>query len=256
VQNAIHDRRLGKPLPHLLIRGRFPEHDPHGVDVRTAVDRFAGQLLRGHVVHLALDHAHLGVTRRSAHLGDAEVEQLHPAVVGDEYVLRAHVAMHDLERGAVEVRELVRVVQPGERFADHFEAHGQGEPVRRPHDDAGIGLPFEVAHDDHRQPVVLDDLVDFGNVRMVEAGREPRLGEEHAPQIGIGGEGALEDLQHHQLVEAARAARDGEKHVGGPPFTKGGKHPVLPRDVARSDVGLFVRHSRSLPVRASSRNIA
>ena len=47
---------------------------------------------------------------------DAEVEQLHDAVVGDEDVARADVAVDEPDRPPVTVARLVRVVQPLRRL--------------------------------------------------------------------------------------------------------------------------------------------
>ena len=55
--------------------------------------------------------------RRVGRLRDAEVDELHLAVVRDDDVVRADVAVHDVERLAVEVAQFVCIVQPREHVA-------------------------------------------------------------------------------------------------------------------------------------------
>ena len=60
--------------------------------------RSRARLLGRHVRDLALEHAGARLERRVHRLRDAEVDDLHLAVVGDEDVVRGHVAVDDAER--------------------------------------------------------------------------------------------------------------------------------------------------------------
>jgi hypothetical protein len=84
-------------------------------------DGLPGGLLRGHVGELALDGAGLRLRRGPGGLGDAEVDDLDVPVVGDEDVVGADVAVHHLQRRAIEVAQLVGVVQPRQHAAEHLE---------------------------------------------------------------------------------------------------------------------------------------
>ena len=91
----------------------------------------AQQLLGRHVAGAPLEHAGLGLERRVARLGDAEVDDLGVAVEGDEDVVRADVAMDEAERAAVEAAELVRIVERADSASRSTErAMRCGKPPR------------------------------------------------------------------------------------------------------------------------------
>jgi hypothetical protein len=92
-------------------RDRLPHHHADAEEIGASVDRIARGLLRRDVGELALEHAALRRARRARGLRDAEVDQLHLPVVGDERVLGAHVAVHDVQRRAVEIGQRVRVLE-------------------------------------------------------------------------------------------------------------------------------------------------
>ena len=108
-----------------LAREHLPKNDPHAKDVGPAIDDVAARLLRRHIGDFALQDSDLCRRFSGRRFGDAEVDDLHFAVVSDEDVVRADVAMNDAERRAVVIRELVRVVQPRERVG-----HDLGRDVR------------------------------------------------------------------------------------------------------------------------------
>ena len=112
------DLDVGHLRPEAPARGRLPDHHARRVDVGAAIDLGPQRLLRRHVRDAPLEDAGLRLQRRVGRLRDAEVEDLRLPVEGDEDVQRAHVAVDDLERLAVEVAELVRVVQAEQRLAD------------------------------------------------------------------------------------------------------------------------------------------
>ena len=91
-RKLLEDLEIVHPLPQSLAGDRPPENYADGVDVGPAIDlrlRSAGaELLRRHVGHLALDDPCARHAGRVGRLGDAEIEDLDDAVVGDENVLR------------------------------------------------------------------------------------------------------------------------------------------------------------------------
>ena len=74
----------------------LPEDDPERVEVAPPVDVLAARLLGRHVAELALEDALL--LGEEARARDAEVGDLHRALEREEDVLRAHVAVDDVER--------------------------------------------------------------------------------------------------------------------------------------------------------------
>ena len=78
-----------------LAAERLVEHGPEGVDVGAGVDRAALDLLRGQVLHRAEQLRRAGQVGLVEDLGDAEVGDEDPAVVGQQDVRRLHVAVDD-----------------------------------------------------------------------------------------------------------------------------------------------------------------
>jgi hypothetical protein len=106
-----HDRSLRVALCEALGSHGLPQHHAHAEDVGSRVHCLETGLLGRDVRQLALEHATLRGGRCPGRLRDAEVDDLHLAVVGYEHVLRAHVAVDYRERRAVEVAQRMRVVQ-------------------------------------------------------------------------------------------------------------------------------------------------
>ncbi len=80
------------------------EHDAEREDVAAEVELVAQDLLRAHVARRAHAGAGLGQVAQRVVAGDAEVHQLHLALVGDDDVGRLDVAVDD----AAEVRVVER----------------------------------------------------------------------------------------------------------------------------------------------------
>ena len=158
---------------------------------RARVRRLPAHLLRRHVADRAEDHAGAGAGRdgglfagRGAFVGtrqlrEAEVEDLHAPVVGDEQVLGLQVAMDDalVVRGREAVGDLHGVV---DGLAHRQRA--RAEPIAQ-------RLALEQLRDDVRRAVLLADVVDGEDVRMIERGGRLRLLLEAAEAIGVRGEG-------------------------------------------------------------------
>jgi hypothetical protein len=87
------------------------KHDPEREDVRARVDRTPPDLLGRRVGQLSADRPGARPDAERGAPGDAEVDELHAAVVCEQDVLRADVAVDDPERRAALVGRPVRVVE-------------------------------------------------------------------------------------------------------------------------------------------------
>ena len=118
VQDLLQCVDLAVRLEQASSRAHLPEDDAERKLIAAPVERLPADLLGGHVLQLALDHARLRAPVRG--LRDAEVDQLHAPFAAHHDVLRAHVAVDDVERVPGRLR-FVRVVE-AERSLVHTRA--------------------------------------------------------------------------------------------------------------------------------------
>jgi hypothetical protein len=89
-----------------LASGHFVEHHAEGEEVGAGVELFATNLFGGHVAHGAGDHAGVSLQAECSYrlgggavgfgeLGETEVENLDPAVVGHEEIFGLEIAVDD-----------------------------------------------------------------------------------------------------------------------------------------------------------------
>ena len=95
-------------------QGELEQDDAEREDVAAPVDALALGLFGRHVRELALDRPLL--LDRVSRAGDAEVDDAHRAVEGEQHVLGADVAVDDLQRGAELVGLSVCVVEAHARL--------------------------------------------------------------------------------------------------------------------------------------------
>ena len=109
--------------------------------------------------------------------GHTEVHHLDLPVVRDEHVLRADIAVHDIEGFTVEPLELMGVVQAVERIRQYLELRLQRQGVCRPQPSlhAAPGLPIQVLHREIEVTVIFAGPIGVHDVRMGQAGREACL---------------------------------------------------------------------------------
>src|SRR5262249_12735507 len=146
----------------------FVQHRPDGEDVRSLIGWSSLRLLGGHVVRSAKHDTRRGKHRLVGTIhdgaGKAEVEQL-DAVFGEEDVRWLEVAMHDA--AAVHRRE------GREYSARDLERLRNGQ--RTPTDSLRERFTLEEFHRDVEPAAVFPDLVELADVRMIQAGCDPRL---------------------------------------------------------------------------------
>src|SRR6185369_15613879 len=140
----------------------------------------------------------------SDQLDQAEVEDLHLAVAGDEDVLRLEVAVNDpfVMRRAEAARDLHGVIG---RLARRDRALPQADAQR---------LAFQQLADEEVLIVLGADVEDGDDVRMVEHPRRARFLFESAQRLGVVGEIAREDFDRHF---APQPGVDGAIHLAHPP---------------------------------------
>ena len=183
----------GGPLEGAAAADHLVEDGAQRELVGAMVDGLAARLLGRHVARRAHDHALartrqrgllargqvdrvvLPLRRHGRELHQAEVEDLHQAVVGDHDVLGLEVAVHDAGR--------VGLGQPLGRLAGDVD---RLQELERPaaHDVAQAAALHQLQHQ-VGPPLLPPESVDGDDVGMVERGGRPRLPLEaaHAPRV-------------------------------------------------------------------------
>jgi hypothetical protein len=138
-------------------------------------------------------------------LGDAEVDELHAPVRGDEDVVWGHVAMDEAHRAAVVVGLLVGSVEAERRFAHDVCGEGPGKSraaLREAPHEPSQRVALEVLHHEVELAHVGDELEDPDHVRMTNARDRARLVLEHHAESLVLREVRQHALEHHHVLEA------------------------------------------------------
>ena len=211
----VRRRLLEQPAPGQQLVRDHAEREHVG----PAIDVVGDALFGRHVRELALDGARARAGLAQLGLRDPEVDDLDHALEADDQVLRRDIAVDDVERLTVR-RLVVRVVQPGRGLREHVEHqwHGDlaaGQPLGGAAHDHRERQAGEELHDHEVAVLVLAQLHGLDDVRVVEAGREPGLVQEHLHEVGVVGEVIVQALHHDVLLEPRRAADPGQVDLGG-----------------------------------------
>ncbi len=230
------------------------EQDTGGEDVRPSIHFVAAQLLRRHVGDLALDLA--GARRLdqpTCGLGYAEVHELGHALVRHQHVVRRYVTVHETERLAVVVAELVRCVQSATYLAG--DAHGCRE--RHPPLPRGCAqdqverLAVDPLHHEVEQTVLLAQVQDLRHVRMADARSQRGFVEEHLLEAWVVADRRQQGLDGDDLLEAARALEPGRPDRAHAALGDRQQQLVATEQMARLDVAERSYHrATSLPAAA------
>ena len=158
------------------------------------IGALACDLLRRHVLGRAQDHAGHRLDFVGAHARDAEVGDLHQAVVHHHDVRRLDVTVHD-----------VAVVRVGEAVGDlggDVQRQLDRQRLARGQDRAQL-LAFQELHGHVGHALGLADVVDGDDVRMVQPPGRARLLVEARFVLGhlVLGQGEVDGLDRHDAVE-------------------------------------------------------
>jgi hypothetical protein len=142
---------------------------------------------------------------RGRELGDAEVQQLHLAVRGEEDVVRLHVPVDD-PTGVGGGEATGHLGCPFQRGAEGRPATGEAVAQR---------LSLEQLGDEVGRTLVLAEVVDRDEVGMVQRARKARLLLEAAHQLGVAREHLVDHLERDLPAEPAVACPVDLRHPAG-----------------------------------------
>jgi hypothetical protein len=179
----------------VLARQNFVQRDPECEEVASLIDRLALDLLRRHVGNGSEDRAAIGRGRREARINPtrrrqparkAEVEHLDVAIGPHHDVVRLQVAVDDAApMGRGERRQdLTRDAKAARQWQRALQA-----------------LPQRRAGDQLHDQIVVADVVQRADVRMIQRGDRPRL--VHEPLAGgdVVDDAARQHLDRHGAIE-------------------------------------------------------
>ena len=184
------------------------QDDPEWEEVRAGVGDRVARLLGREILVLPRDDLAFLVIHQVEGLRDAEVRELHVALVGQHDVLGADVAVDDIEMPAVAITLGVGV---GEAACDARD--DEGREIDR---NLAAELPvllqevleIHTPHKFHHHEILsagLPKVVGLDDVGMDEVGNEPGLADEVILELLDGRILLANQLNGHDLAEIARA---------------------------------------------------
>ena len=219
LQNRVHRLDRGRLLEGARAGHQLVDQQADGEQIRSLIGDLAADLLGRHVGRRSDHDARRGDERRlgavgvgaqhlleAAHVREAEVENLDPAVDGDEDVVRLEIAMADaaLVRRHHALDDVARVAQ---RDVERRWAVEVDEPLPQ-------RLALEPLHDDVRLVIGDAELVDRHDVRMVQGGRRLRLALEASDLFRVG-RGRQQDLDGDRAIELRVLREEHLAHAAG-----------------------------------------
>ena len=196
-----------------LIHGN-EQHDGETEDVAALVDLPTERLLGGHVARRARRRRDLDGRRGPGGRGgqrrvgrrDPEVEHLHRAVGRHLDIRRLEVAVDD-----------AHPMGAGERGGELPAQIDDTRAVQRPSfQQDRQALALHVFHHHERAAVVLDDVVDGGHVRMIDARRHARFADDAIAQIPRRDTRRDQAFQRDRPIEARVAREEDFPHAPAP----------------------------------------
>jgi len=161
----------------------------------------------------------LGLLLAVAGARDAEVGQFDLAVVRDDDVAGAHIAVDDLLRLPVRRAKLVRELEAGADISDDLGGQAPGESsieraetLQHPKDVTA----WNVLHRDVRQPVGLSEVENLDDVWVDQTRSDIRLIGEHAQELRALEQVGMNPLDGDGLGKTADSHHLGPKDVSHP----------------------------------------
>ena len=187
VQHLV-DQRRRRPAEGPLAGEQLVQDHAAGIEVAAAVDGFSGELLGRHVRHGAEHRPELRELGR-VEAGDAEIGDLHAAVVEQDDVAGLDVAVDDAA--------LVRMLQRGEELGHHAAGLGEREAPARVEQALQVATAHQLHRDERRIGAgVLAVLVDADDARVAEPAGGLGLAPEAHAQLGGEVGVSLVEAQH------------------------------------------------------------
>ena len=203
-------------LEGILQRQQLIQADAEGEEVAAGVEGLGGGLLRRHVGEFALDGAGLGLLIAQVALGDAEVDELHDPVVGDEDVMRVDVAMDDMQGVAVVPMQRVGVGEGLTGLHHHVDdvAHrNMLSALAAAVDHGAPGGAVDVLHRQEDMAMVVADVVDLDDVWRRQHRLEPGFVHEHAAVLVVAPHMPQHALDDEQLTPARPPRQEDFAHA-------------------------------------------
>ena len=205
VQPGERGARAGVGLERHPAAQHLVEHDAEAVEVGAAVDRLGLDLLGRQVLGGAEERPLLGEVGRLGGLGDAEVADLHPAVLGQQDVGGLDVAVD--EAGGVGDRQ-----RAGDLGGDVGGDPRVDLAVVEP---GAQGLAAHQLHDDGLDAVVAARVVDVDDRRVRQAGDGDGLVAEAGDERLVGREVLVQDLDRDGAPQHLVGAEPHLRHAAG-----------------------------------------
>ncbi len=248
IQALVGDRQCGVAGKRDLAGEQLISHDAGRVDVATRAGVPVSHLLRRQVGGGAENDAGGGDSglREGAH--QTEVDDLDVALVGDQHVLRFHIAVH--QAGAVRGRQPAehRPKHRGDGMGWHRAALGQQLAKR---------ATFDQLHDQERMSTVDALVVDRDEPGILEPGNSAGLHLESGQELLVTGVAGVHHLQRYRPVQPRVESAVHRRRAAGRDL---GRNAVAP--VQHCALGQVVSHApivggaasaaRNLSVRATT----
>ena len=204
---------------HAPPRGQLVEEHAEAEDVAAPVEALPARLLRGHVGVLAAEDLRVLAPPEAGLVGprDAEVGDLHLALVAKQDVLRAHVPVHDLQWLAVVALRAVRVVEGlGDLRPDpEAQAEAQRRLARPAEAQRGREVPApQVLHGDEVAALLFAEVEDLDDVGVAQPRGDLGLSHQELREARPLEQGREHPLDDDRLLEAGDAARARPPHLG------------------------------------------
>ena len=208
------DRAAGEQL---FAGHHLPEHHRRGPNVGAPIFAFRPEAFGRHVRRLAFEVADLRLRRLAVFdERDAEVEDLHLAVEGQDQIVRADVTVNDVERASLDVFEIVRRVQAAKRLCDQSNADPRRE-LAAFSKQLGKGDAGDVLHRQIQHAVFFAEVVDLRDRGVVEPRDESGLVEKHGAHVRFEREIFADRFDRDELFEAVNALAARQEDVAHPP---------------------------------------